>query len=76
MGSAPTAPAPVQPIRPVPPPAQVSASLAAVRGAKANAQAAGDLGGTILAGADISPDAAAMRTPGQIVYGGKQLTGA
>ena len=64
----------VQPVKPVPPPAQVSASLAAVRGNKAAAQEMGDLGGTILGGASTAP-AGGMRSPGDVMYG-KKLTGA
>jgi hypothetical protein len=71
-------PAPVPPIKPAPPPPQVSASLSAVRGAKAGAASIGDLGGTILGGADMGGMAqpgAALRSPGDVLYG-KKLTGA
>ena len=65
----------IAPVKPVPPPPQMSASLAAVRGAKANAQAVGDLDGTILAGGQPGAAAGAMRSPGDVLYG-KKLTGA
>lgn len=65
----------VAPIKPVPPPAQMSASVAAMRGAKA-AQVGGELDGTILAGGNpATAAAAAMRSPGEVLYG-KKLTGA
>lgn len=66
----------VQAVKPVPPPAQVSASLAAVRGSKAASMEGGDLGGTILAGATAKPPPGSeIRSPGEVLYG-KKLTGA
>ena len=64
----------VAPIKPVPPPAQMSASLAATRGAKAT-QVGGELDGTILAGGNPAAAAPMTRSPGEVLYG-KKLTGA
>lgn len=72
IGGGGSAGAPPAAVKPVPPPAQMSASLLAVRDAKANATAGGALDGTILAGAGAPPP---LRSPGDVLYG-KQLTGA
>jgi len=74
-GAAPAAA--VQPVKPVPPPAQMSASLQAVRGQKNEAGAIGDMGGTILTsgqGVDI-PNSNTERSAASVLYG-KKLTGA
>ncbi len=75
-GAAPAAA--VQPVKPVPPPAQMSASLQAVRGQKNEAGAIGDMGGTILTsgqGVDIPGAANTERNAAAVLYG-KKLTGA
>ncbi len=74
-GAAPAAT--VQPIKPVPPPAQMSASLQAAQGQKNEAKAVGDMGGTILtsgSGVDIA-DPGMARSAASVLYG-KKLTGA
>ena len=68
----------VQPIKPVPPPAQMSASLSAVRTGKQAASAMADAGGTILAGG-AGADILGLPSPANLLYnagGGKKLTGA
>lgn len=76
-GGGETTAATVQPVKPVPPPAQMSASLQAVRGQKNEAAAIGGMGGTILTsgqGVDI-PNANTERSAAAVLYG-KKLTGA
>lgn len=78
MGAGSSAPqTPVPPMaKPSPPPAQMSASLKAVRNARGAADDLGDFGGTLLTkGGGVDIQAPAVRSPADVLYG-KQLTGA